>query len=127
MKRMGVTEPSRTQRGSAKMAYPAGLAPTGVTEAGAPVGGRRNNADTESTEFDPQQQEKSLISIRGRSKEPRRKGVRMLQNQRSLGGLHVFKLCVGAPARLEIHSGGLFFYLAIHRKRLGAKRGVLRH
>jgi hypothetical protein len=31
------------------------LAPTGVTEAGAPVGGRRNNADTESTEFDPKQ------------------------------------------------------------------------
>ena len=60
---MGVTEPSRTQRGSAKMAYPAGLAPTGVTEAGAPVGGRRNNADTESTEFDPQQGRKTIIPI----------------------------------------------------------------
>ena len=31
---MGVSEPSRTQSGSAKMAYPAGLAPTGVTEGG---------------------------------------------------------------------------------------------
>ena len=60
---MGVTEPSRTQRGSAKKAYPAGLAPMGATEAGAPAGSRGNYADTESTEFDPQQRRKTIMPI----------------------------------------------------------------